>query len=78
MNDTTLINHEKIHLKQQQELLVIPFYIWYGVEYVIRLVQFTTHDRAYRNISFEKEAYTHEMDFTYLKKRKYWSFLKYL
>ena len=30
-------NHEKIHLKQQKEMLVIPFFIWYGLEYLVRL-----------------------------------------
>ena len=32
--DQVLINHEKIHLRQQAELLVIPFYIWYCIEYL--------------------------------------------
>jgi len=25
------VNHEHIHLKQQLELLIFPFFIWYGV-----------------------------------------------
>ncbi|MGK0254765.1 MAG: hypothetical protein ACI9OE_002275, partial [Mariniflexile sp.] len=33
---------------------------------------------AYRNISFEREAYANEMYLDYLKQRKFWSFLKYL
>jgi len=28
-NYKTIINHEKIHLKQQQELLILPFYFLY-------------------------------------------------
>ena len=28
-----LINHERIHLRQQAEMLVIPFYVWYLIEY---------------------------------------------
>ena len=33
--------------------------------------------KAYREISFEQEAYDHEYDFNYLKIRKFWGFLKY-
>ncbi len=72
-----LINHEKIHIRQQLELLVLPFFIWYGIEFLIRLVQFKNWSRAYRNISFEREAYENEKDLDYLKKRSFWQFLKY-
>ena len=70
------INHESIHIKQQQEMLVIPFYIWYGLEYLVKL--FVYGNGAYRNLSFEREAYTNENDFEYLKNRKFWSWIKYL
>lgn len=73
-----LINHEKIHIRQQLELLVFPFFIWYGIEFLIRLVQFKNWSRAYRNISFEREAYENEKDLDYLKKRSFWNFLKYV
>jgi len=76
--DQIFINHERIHLRQQIELLVIPFYLIYFFEYVIRLVQYRNSQEAYRNISFEREAYEKECDLTYLKKRRLWSFLKYL
>ncbi|SHJ38337.1 hypothetical protein [Flavobacterium haoranii] len=72
-----LINHEKIHIRQQLELLVLPFFIWYGIEFLIRLLQYKNWSRAYRNISFEREAYVNEKNFDYLKKRSFWSFLKY-
>jgi hypothetical protein len=55
-----LVNHEKIHLSQQLELLVLPFYVIYGFEFLIRLFQFKKWHVAYRNISFEREAYTNE------------------
>lgn len=73
-----LVNHEKIHIRQQLELLVIPFFIWYGIEFLIRLVQFKNWSRAYRNISFEREAYENEKDLDYLKRRPFWQFLKYV
>lgn len=46
--NSTDFNHERIHLRQQIELLVIPFYIIYFIEWIFK---------GYRNISFEKEAY---------------------
>lgn len=74
----SLINHENIHKRQQLELLVIPFYLVYGIEFLIRIIQYKNRDLAYRNISFEREAYTNELHLDYLKHRTFWSFLKYL
>jgi hypothetical protein len=73
-----LLNHEKIHLKQQVELIWVFFFVWYFIEYLIRLFQYKNHNKAYKNISFEREAYTNENNLYYLKTRKYFSFLKYL
>ena len=73
-----LLNHERIHLRQQLELLVIPFYVWYGVEFLIRLIVIRNWHQAYRRISFEKEAYTNEKNLNYLKSRSFYSFLEHL
>lgn len=73
-----LLNHECIHLRQQLELGLVFFYVWYLAEYLVRLIQYRTHDLAYRHISFEQEAYRNEGDLVYLKKRKFWAFLKYV
>ncbi|MBL7924147.1 MAG: hypothetical protein JNL88_08115 [Bacteroidia bacterium] len=70
-----LLNHERIHLRQQVELLVIPFYIWYLLEYLFYRLKGKNHYRAYRSIRFEREAYAHDADAEYLKKRKTWAFL---
>lgn len=72
------LNHERIHLKQQLELGLVIFYVWYVVEYLIRYVQFRKHYLAYLHISFEREAYTHERDLGYLKKRRFCAWWKYL
>lgn len=74
-----LINHERIHLRQQLELLIVPFYIWYILEFGIRAL-FYSHSiyDAYSSISFEREAYRNEKDMSYIKKRHLFSFLKYL
>ncbi len=76
LNEKTL-NHERIHLRQQLEMLVIPFYLWYGIEYLVRLFGKSGYV-AYKSISFEKECFANEKDLDYLKKRKPYSFLKYL
>lgn len=73
-----LINHERIHLKQQLELLIVFFYIWYIFEYFIGLIKFKDRYLAYRNISFEREAYGNEKNLSYLRTRKIWSFWNYL
>jgi hypothetical protein len=77
-DDAVLINHEKIHLKQQLELLIIPFYVWYVLEFVVRLIIYKNWLLAYKSISFEREAYAKENDLNYLKSRSFWSFIKYL
>ena len=72
------VNHERIHLRQQLELLVIPFFVWYFLEFLVRFIQYGNFDLAYRNISFEREAYAKEKDLGYLKRRSFWSFLHYV
>lgn len=76
--DAIFINHERIHLRQQLELLILPFYLWYGIEYLLRLWQYKDRHLAYLNISFEREAYSNEKDLHYLKRRKFWAFTPYL
>ncbi len=74
----TFINHEKIHLRQQLELLILPFYLWYGLEFLIRFLHYKKWHSAYKNISFEREAYAKENDLDFLKHRKFWNFLTYM
>ena len=73
-----MMQHEKIHIRQQMELLILPFFIWYGIEYFIRILQYKNMHLAYRNISFEREAYANESQNNFLQNRKFWNFLKYL
>ncbi|MHA7941894.1 hypothetical protein ACJOV8_002325 [Formosa sp. 3Alg 14/1] len=77
-SNAVVMNHERIHLKQQKELLIIPFYLLYGFEFLIRLFQYKNWNTAYRNISFEREAYSNEKKLNYLKLRPPFSFRKYL
>lgn len=76
--DSIFLNHERIHLRQQAELLMVFFYLWYGLEFLIRWIYYGNRNLAYRNISFEREAYACENNLQYLKSRTFWSFLKYI
>jgi len=76
--DSVLMNHEKIHLRQQIEFLWAPFFMWYLLEFLLKLLLFKNWDKAYRNISFEREAYQNESNPNYLTNRKLWAFWKYL
>ena len=71
---TTTLNHESIHTEQIKELGYIFFYIWYLIEWLLRL----PFGNAYYNISFEREAYANEKNIKYLQTRKHYSFLKYI
>ncbi|OIN59694.1 hypothetical protein [Arsenicibacter rosenii] len=78
VTDPCLINHERIHLRQQLELGLIIFYIWYFAEYLIRRIQYKNHYRAYRNISFEREAFAHDHNLRYRQQRRWFAFIHYL
>lgn len=71
-------NHERIHTAQMRELLYLFFYLWYVIEWVIRLIQYRNRKEAYLNISFEREAYKNQYDLGYLKYRKKYRNFKYL
>lgn len=76
--DIYLVNHEKIHLEQQKELLILLFYVFYISEWLIKSVYYFDSYKAYKNVSFEREAYLHEKNLDYIKNRKVFSFIKYL
>lgn len=67
------IHHEKIHIRQQLEMLIIPFYIVYLGFYIYYRLKGSSHMLAYLRIPFEKEAYCEESNFDYLQKRKFWA-----
>lgn len=71
------MRHESIHLRQELELLIIPFYILYILNYGLNLWRYKNHDAAYLNIVFEREAYVCETDVNYLKGRKFWAWAKF-
>lgn len=72
------INHEAIHTAQMKEMLYVGFYLWYAVEWLVRLIRFRDTHSAYRNVSFEREAYANQADLAYLRQRRPWSWACYL
>ena len=73
-----VIWHEQIHLIQEQELLYIGFYLLYVLEFILKLVMYRNWDRAYRAISFEREAYEHEFNGNYPAVRKHYAWKRYI
>lgn len=76
--DKYVVNHERIHTAQQREMLFVPFYIVYVLEWLVRLIQYCNHHKAYMNISFEREAYFNGHDLGYLPRRRHFAWLRYL
>jgi len=56
-------------------LSVFAFYILYVIEWFVRLFM---KGNAYRNISFEREAYSNEKNLSYLDNRKLFAWIKYI
>lgn len=70
------INHERIHIAQQLEMLFIFFWIWYGIEWLVNIPKYGR--KAQKKISLEQEGYYNRRDLTYLSKRKPYAWVKYL
>lgn len=74
----TVLNHEYIHSLQQREMLFVFFYMWYVMEWLVKLCKYRNTTEAYYNISFEREAYAHQRDLNYDKHRPLWAWTKYV
>ena len=70
------INHEMIHTAQMKEMGYVLFYVWYLVEWLIKLVKLGDSNKAYRAISFEREAYGNEKNLTYTTTRSKYAWRK--
>lgn len=70
-----MINHEAIHTAQMKEMLYVFFYLWYVIEWIVRLFK---NGDAYRNISFEREAYANENNRDYLTNRKMYNWINFI
>lgn len=86
------LRHEEIHGKQQVELLLILFYLLYGLMWLVEVVRCcfdksrgqnfrktrNVWQRAYRMIPFEREAYANEHDKEYLSERSLFAWVGYM
>ena len=70
-----LMNHERIHTAQQREMLFVFFYLAYIIEWLVRLPM---RGNAYRNISFEREAYANQRNLHYLENRPHYVWRHYI
>ena len=70
-----LMNHERIHSAQQREMLFVGFYLAYLFEWLVRLPM---RGNAYRNISFEREAYANQRNLNYLRHRRHYAWRGYM
>lgn len=88
-----ILRHEYIHTMQMKELWYILFYVWYGLEWVVRTLTYAVrflfrfirdkHRKAnfhlaYKKILFEQEARGNEDRLDYPEVRKKFTWIKYL
>lgn len=74
----TALRHERIHTAQQREMLFVGFFLWYVAEWIVRLIMYRNFYRAYRNISFEREAYQYQHMKGYTRQRRHYAWLRLL
>lgn len=77
----TTITHETVHLYQALDFGIgklgfIPFYIWYLLEWILKLPMYLWGKDPYYNLSAEREAYDNQNNPDYPKTRKRWAWLK--
>jgi len=60
-------------------LLALPlFFWWYGAEWLVKLCCYRNGNTAYKNLGFEREAYTNQNDASYLESRKRFAWIRYI
>jgi hypothetical protein len=73
-----ILTHEEIHVKQQREMLVLPFFILYALFFILNFLVRFNRMTAYKAIPFEKEAFKNDNNSDYLNTRKAYSWIKYI
>ncbi len=76
--EARVLRHEAIHSRQIRELWGVGFYLWYTGEWLVNLIRYKNRYLAYRQIAFEREAYTYDRDEQYLKRRSRFAFIRFL
>jgi hypothetical protein len=75
---SVILRHERIHARQQLEMVWLFFFLWYITEFLIRFLVLRDRMKAYPRLAHEREAYKHDNDPDYLKKRKPYAWIRYL
>ena len=74
-----IINHERIHFRQQLETAFVGLMVWSFLETLYtRFVLGKSLKEAYLWRSSEQEAYRNQQDFQYLENRSLWAQFRYL
>lgn len=59
--------------------ITLPVFLyWYGIEWIVKLCYYRNNITAYKNISFEREAYAHQNDVSYLDNRKLFAWMRFI
>lgn len=68
------------HSKQMAEMLLVFFYLWYGIEYLIILcfAKWNKQNERYHDVSFEEEAHNNDSNPDYISTRKHYAWFKYI
>ncbi len=73
----TMINHERIHICQANEMLVVFFYILWIAEFLVGVCRYGSAEAAYMHISLEAEAHENEHNMQYCSERRLWGWIRY-
>ena len=76
--DQSTYTHETIHYMQQKETFLLGFLLLYSIEYLVKLLCTFNHNRAYKSISFEQEAYKFMGFKNYPNERDSYYWVKYV
>lgn len=73
------MRHETTHAIQQAELFLLPFFILYALEWLLKLLFCKFNGkRAYMSISFEQEAYEHQSEVYYNEVRRHYAWFRHV
>jgi hypothetical protein len=70
--------HEIIHARQQVEMAWVFFFLWYFVEFLVKLLIHCNFLKAYLSLSHEREAYRNENTPGYLANRKPYAWIRFI
>lgn len=60
-------------------LLAMPlFFWWYAIEWLIKLCYYRNATTAYKNVSFEREAYCYQHSDNYVENRGHYAWVKFI